>query len=517
MKKNLTLMPILMMAFVLRAQLPAGSLAPNFNVTDINGNTHNLYAILDSGKSVIMDISATWCGPCWSFHQAGTLKNIHNQFGAAGTNEVRVLFVEGDGATTLDNLNGIAGPRITQGNWVAGTPYPIIDTALISSLYRIAYYPTLYVICPDRRLVEVPNKTQANIMAAARSCPPAARGTNNAMIREYTGYNDLFCNNKTFQPVISIENMGLDTARSVSVTLKKDGALVQTKTLTTPLGKYDIQPLTFDNVSLNNTGVLTFDIATVNGVTDTAAYKNTLNQTITRGAVLQYDTVTVEIRTDVDVKEIYWFIKDPSGTKVAQGGNPNVMPGRQNANISNAGTYTTTFTVYTHQVRLPSNVCYEYVSQDEWGDGFTNIYNATRTAIIGTFGYFKVWKGTTIGAGGVLLYNGGDGVAFSEIKRPIERSFRVGTAELTEVGKISVFPNPSDAVLNLNFDLDTNMPLAIEVTNPLGQTVYQVAGQKYAAGTHQLEIPTASLGNGMYFVTIKNEKAQIMRKFTVQH
>jgi Secretion system C-terminal sorting domain len=516
MKKNLTLIAFTMMAFVLRAQLPAGSLAPNFNVTDINGNTHNLYAILDSGKSVIMDISATWCGPCWSFHQAGTLKNIHNQFGAAGTNEVRVLFVEGDPATTLDNLNGISGPRATQGNWVTGVPYPIIDNAAIASSYRIAYYPTLYVICPDRRLVEVPNKTQANIMAAARSCPPAARGTNNAMIREYTGYKDLFCNNKTFQPIISIENMGLDTARSVSVTLKKDGALVQTKTLTTPMAKYDIQPLTFDNVTLNNTSILTFDIATVNGTADTSSFKNTLNQTITRGAILQYDTVTVEIRTDVDVKETYWFIKDPSGVKVAEGGNPNVVPARKNASLANAGTYTTAFTVYTHQVRLPSNVCYEYVSQDEWGDGFTNIYN-TSGQVIGTYGYFKVWKGTTMGAAGTLLYQGGDGVAFSEIKRPIERSYRVGTAELTEVGKMGVFPNPADGVLNLKFDLEANMPLNIEVTNTLGQQVYQVAGQNYAAGAHQLEIPTATLGNGMYFVTIKNEKAQIMRKFTVQH
>jgi Secretion system C-terminal sorting domain len=516
MKKFFTLIPVLMTVFNLHAQLPAGSIAPNFTVTDINGNTQNLYAILDSGKTVIMDISATWCGPCWSFHQAGTLKAIHNQFGAAGTNEVRVLFVEGDGATTLDNLNGISGPRATQGNWVAGTPYPIIDNASISSSFRIAYYPTLYVICPDRRLVEVTNKTQSNIMAAARVCPPAAVGTNNAMIREYDAYKDIFCNTKTFQPGVKIENMGLDTARTVSGTLKKDGTLIQTKTVTVPMAKYDIQPLLFDNVTVNNTSVLRFDIASVNNMADNQTYNNTLEQTITRGVVLQYDTVTVEIKTDVDVKESYWFIKDPNGVKVAEGGNPNVVPGAKNASLANGGTYTSPFTVYTQQVRLPSNVCYEYASQDDWGDGFTNIYNTAGQAI-GTYGYFKVWKGTTMGAAGTLLYQGGDGTAFAEIKRPIERQYRVGTTELTEIGQIGVFPNPSDARLNLKFDLDKNMPLTIEITNPLGQTLYQVAGQLYTAGAHQLEIPTAQLGNGLYYVKIRHEAAQLTRKFTVQH
>jgi Secretion system C-terminal sorting domain len=517
MKKILTLSAILMMAFALRAQLPAGSIAPNFNVTDINGNTHNLYAILDSGKSVIMDISATWCGPCWSFHRSKTLEKIHNQFGAAGTNEVRVLFVEGDSRTTLDNLNGIAGGAGTQGNWVAGTPYPIIDNASISTSYAITYFPTLYVICShNRRLVEVTNKTVENIMTQARRCSPVAKATNNAAIRDYTGFNDMFCINKTFSPTIRVQNLGLDTARSIAVTLKKDGALIQTKTITAPLATYDTLALAFDNVTLNATSTLRFDITQVNNTANAATYRSNWEQTLTRGVVLQYDTVTVEIKTDVDVAETYWFIKDPNGVKVAEGGNPNVRPGARASALSNAGTYISAFTVYKHQVRLPSNICYEYASQDDWGDGFTNITNNVGQ-VIGTYGYFRVWKGTTTGAAGVLLYSGGDGNEFAEIKRPIERSYRVGTAELTEVGKMGVFPNPADGVLNLKFDLEANMPLNIEVTNPLGQTVYQVAGQNYAAGAHQLEIPTARLGNGMYFVTIKNEKAQIMRKFTVQH
>ena len=39
--------------------------APDFTVTDIEGNTHQLYAdILDQGKIAVVQIAATWCPPC---------------------------------------------------------------------------------------------------------------------------------------------------------------------------------------------------------------------------------------------------------------------------------------------------------------------------------------------------------------------------------------------------------------------------------------------------------------------
>ena len=146
------------------AQLPNSSIAPDWTLTDLNGTTHNMYSYLDSGYTVFIDFSAVWCGPCWSYHNSGALENLYIDHGPAGypnvipttTNDVMVFFIEGDG-NTATNLGGSGGG--TLGDWITGTPYPIICTdgtvnnTAVTSAYSIGYWPTIYRICPDRVLI----------------------------------------------------------------------------------------------------------------------------------------------------------------------------------------------------------------------------------------------------------------------------------------------------------------------------------------------------------------------------
>jgi hypothetical protein len=136
------------------AQLASGSVCPNWTGTDLNGNTHTLYDYLDQGKTVYIDVSATWCGPCWNYHNTHALEGIWDQYGPSGTNEAMVFFIEGDGSTNTACLYGPSGcVGGTQGNWVNGTGYPIIDDASIANLLQISYYPTIYMVCPaDKKI-----------------------------------------------------------------------------------------------------------------------------------------------------------------------------------------------------------------------------------------------------------------------------------------------------------------------------------------------------------------------------
>ncbi len=137
------------------AQLPDGSMAPDWTMTDIEGNEHHLYEYLDNGYAVVLDFSATWCGPCWSYHLSGALEELYINHGPAGmpnvsettTDDVMVIFIEGDESTTTEDLYGTGSN--TTGNWVENTPYPIIDDHAQTSIYMISAWPTIYTICQN--------------------------------------------------------------------------------------------------------------------------------------------------------------------------------------------------------------------------------------------------------------------------------------------------------------------------------------------------------------------------------
>ena len=130
--------------------------APDFIVTDIDGNEHELYAdILDQGLFAVVEISATWCSNCWNFHQSQALQELHEAFGPNGTNQLRVIFYEADPNTTLAQVQGMGGG--TQGDWTDGVNYPIVNESPLSldlNIWAPISYPTVNVLRPsDREIV----------------------------------------------------------------------------------------------------------------------------------------------------------------------------------------------------------------------------------------------------------------------------------------------------------------------------------------------------------------------------
>jgi peroxiredoxin len=76
--KNLSPIFFAMLVFLTSSQIVHGSLAPDFTLTDIDGNTFSLSDF--RGKVVILDFFATWCGKCRT--EMSHLKTVNNELGS---------------------------------------------------------------------------------------------------------------------------------------------------------------------------------------------------------------------------------------------------------------------------------------------------------------------------------------------------------------------------------------------------------------------------------------------------
>ncbi|MCB0770648.1 MAG: redoxin family protein [Flavobacteriales bacterium] len=163
---------------VVYAQLPNGSTAPDFTLTDYYGTTHNLYTYLDAGKTVFVEIFAAHCPSCWAYHQTHRLKNIHELYGPDGSDELMVLALEHDPWNDSTAFTGDHEPWVSAGDWLTGTPYPIFnvedpDRGVFED-YNVTFYPVVYAICPDRILERVLTSwTEAQLYERVTACRSA--------------------------------------------------------------------------------------------------------------------------------------------------------------------------------------------------------------------------------------------------------------------------------------------------------------------------------------------------------
>jgi len=347
-----------------QAQLPDGSIAPDFTLTDVNGTTHNLYTYLDSGYTVFIDLFAVWCGPCWNYKQAGTLDDLYEQHGPTGypnvlpntTNDVMVISVEGD-ENPLSCMYGTGCN--TYGDWITGNPFPVICTDgtvnndQITSDYQLSYWPTIYMICPDRLTTEVGQSSSP--YSYISSCSPPASNIYDAKALNSNGETET-CDG-TLIPEITFQNYGLTNLTSLDIEVYKNGTLESTTPWTGNLTTYQI-----DNVilpTLTNVGSDLIEIKTINpnGQLDDDLSNNDISFYSTLATQNVNINITIEITTDRYASETTWNIKNSSGVVISNGG-----PWQDLS--ANGQTIQTPV-----NVTLDPLECYTFTIEDTYGDG----------------------------------------------------------------------------------------------------------------------------------------------------
>lgn len=462
------------------AQLPDGSLAPNFTGTDLNGNTHTLYEYLQQGYTVVVDISATWCGPCWNYHNTHALEDLWEQHGVDNGGTVVVLFIEGDPQTTNAQLNGIGAG--TQGNWVEGTPYPIIDDAAIGDILATAYFPTIYTICPNGIITETGQLSAAQHwnFINQNSCQTVAE--TDMSVLNYNG-DPVTCADAD----LSVEIANLGTNPITNATISVSGV--------TP-------PISFNwsgSLSQFESEVVDLGSATVTGQVDisiaTAGDGVATNNTITNAIALAEESTTnivVYVRFDNWAEELGWTIRNENGNVIASR-----AEGYYDGQAANAEVWENVF--------VPSSGCYSIEFTDAFGDG---LFGSQYGGVNGRIEVYSIENGNNFG--NIWLYNGD--YNFEAEATAANVTTVVGVEENEANISLNVYPNPANNIANVNFSITESADVLIEVINLTGAKVASFNKGNLAAGNYNHQLEVNNFAAGVYMVNVvANGQVNTMR------
>ena len=469
------------------AQLADG-IAPNFTVQDINGNSHTLYDYLDAGYYVVMDVSATWCPPCWNYHSGHHLKTIWENHGPAGepgvlpstTDDVVVLFVEGDNNTGMSQLNGTASSG-TQGNWIEGIDYPIIDDASITSLYEVNAYPTIFTICQYRNVTNTGQVNGENYYNTIINldCAELIDGRNLSAVN----YIGLTASCGDFEIGAKFQNLGTETINEFTAKLYNGEEELASETYNGELGIYESVNVTFGTFNFEETT----DIKIKIDENDNFNGDNEIMQQLVSEKT-QQDAI-VKVTTDNFGSQCSWKIKNETGSVIASGG-----PYADHSNTS-------TFVAQVQddqQISIEQGGCYTFEVNDSQGNGMY-FYDPT---------FFRIldMDGNTI-----LNING------NEYSSDISKEFyNINPSEPTSISEFknefALYPNPANEMLNIEFDSQfNNENTTVTVSNMLGKDLIKINN----IISNKATIDISSLTNGIYFVNTSSMGKITSQKFVV--
>jgi thiol-disulfide isomerase/thioredoxin len=473
------------------AQISDGSLAPNFSGVDIEGNTYNLYEILGSGRGVVIDFSATWCGPCYTMHRTHFFDKINQNYGPQGTNELVVLFLESDNSTDLADLQGTGD--YTVGDFTYCTDIPILDNmAAVASDYEVDGIPRFFVINPADSTLNIfsifdyDDKLMSHIVEVGMIDQPLLdAGMGYLCDEETTIYVCSEAN--TFVPQLELCNFGSSTITSLSFDIFVNGALHSTQNWSGNIPSFKSKDLVLSPIPIAGASEIS---VVINQTGDGNLANNMLSFNVELSNVTTKNEVTVEIKTDNQGAETYWHIEDETGSIIARGGNPwvgttNIGIGfGANAPQTPLGTYEDNQT-YTEVVSLEAANCYNFVITDYYGGGIRS-----------NVGGYKVTDHL-----GNVLFSGAEFEAI--VMHPFLNSTVSNVNDPFADTHILMYSNPVHDQLQLSMDV---AQADIAIFDLQGRQVYQAAWT-------QKPLELSHLSSGLYMLRVSSGTHNWVKRF----
>jgi len=483
------------------SQLAPGAFGQDFTVSDQLGETHNLYSYLDEGYTVFLDVSATWCGPCWSYHTGGALDDVyinHRPAGAPGvaaatSDDVLVIWIDGDGATTDADMAGTGAN--TQGNWLnpAGTAidFPMANPASaaatqINTDYAIAYYPTIYRICPNRIVTEVGQLAAGDLYASVGDCPAPASFSNDPLMLSYNG-DVVTCGDVNI--AVTIQNNGLSALTACTITVT-GGVAPISYNWTGNLSTYGVAEVNVGTVSMTGAGNLQVAI--------TSADDDASNNNYTASIGFADDATThimMEITFDNWPEEASWEITNENGNVVAS-----AAYGTANPDASSL----------VEHAYLPSTGCYQFTWYDSFGDGLNgSIWGATDGSVLAR-------SLNNDGSTASVLWDYDGSYGFYEAAAKANVNQLVGIEEVASAADFRVYPNPATDRVTFDYTLASSENVVIEMVDMVGNIVRVQNLGNMSVGANQSQISLDGIAAGIYMVNFKAGNSVSVSKLTVK-
>lgn len=399
-------------------------------------------------------------------------------------------------------IGGSAGYDL-EDTWAVGDTYEINGSLALGDV-NIYHYDGLEVIA------WIQNDADQYVHQAAKTTEISITSdyANNGITLAASNLPVTVCGGmQVIEPVFKLQNGGGENLTSATITYSVNGGDPQTYNWTGDIAppaaeEIALPAIAFDAVS-GEVSTLNIMVTEPNGMTDEDTSNDATSATIDP-APNTMGTATLTLVTDNYGNETYWQVSNSAGDVVASGGNAGV--GLNNIGVgagsppADAGSYGNNQTI-TVEIPIDVTDCYTFTITDYWGDGICCAYGN---------GSYEM-----VDHEGNVMFSGGSFAALNS--DDMEGEMVVGTEELTEVSDIRMFPNPVQDQLTVDFNLEESSRLQMEVFNATGQRVQQLPATNFVAGNNRVQINTAAIANGIYFLRIYNADRELSRRFVVQH
>jgi hypothetical protein len=81
----------------------------------------------------------------------------------------------------------------------------------------------------------------------------------------------------------------------------------------------------------------------------------------------------------------------------------------------------------------------------------------------------------------------------------------------------NVYPNPASGQINVSWNQAEQSIISLQITDHLGQIVFNADPQIMTSGIHSMNIPSNQFSNGVYFIKMQGENSNVVKKITVMN